>query len=109
MTRPLWAHFFDALDEVRRGTWNGARKAARANEAKRGRGRPARDAPPRPGVARAKGLKNSRYALWKNPENLTEKQHVKLDLGVKTDPVLARASYLKEGLRTIFKMPPDEA
>ena len=68
----------DALDEVRRGTWNDARKAARHNEARRGRGRPTKDAPVRPDSAQATGLKNSRYALWKNPENLTEKQQVKL-------------------------------
>ena len=58
----------DALDEVRRGTWNDARKAARQNEARRSRGRPAKDAPQRPDSARATGLKNPRYALWKNPK-----------------------------------------
>lgn len=95
----------EALDDVRRGSWNEARKAARRNEAKRGRGRPAGDAPPRPDSARAARLKNSRYALWKNPENLTEKQKVKLAWVVQTDPTLARAYYLKEGLRTVFKLP----
>ncbi len=99
----------DALDEVRRTAWNDARTAARANESKRGRGRPAADAPPRPDSARATGLKNSRYALWKNPENLTEKQQVKLAWVVQTDPTLGRAYYLKEGLRVIFKLPPTEA
>ncbi|WP_456506306.1 ISL3 family transposase [Arthrobacter sp. UYCu723] len=99
----------EALDEVRRAAWNDARKAARTTEAKRGRGRPAKDAPPRPDSARAAGLKNSRYALWKNPENLTEKQQVKLAWIVQTDPTLGRAYYLKEGLRVIFKLPHDEA
>ena len=59
----------EALDEVRRGAWNDARALART-EAKRGRGRPAADAPPRPGSDRAKALKGARYALWKNPDNL---------------------------------------
>ena len=99
----------EALDEVRRAAWNDARKAARANETSRGRGRPAKDAPARPDSARATGLKNSRYALWKNPENLTEKQKVKLAWIVQTDPTLGRAYYLKEGLRVIFKLPLEEA
>ena len=55
------------------------------------------------------GEKNSRYALWKNPENLTEKQKVKLARIVQTDPTLGRAYYLKEGLRVIFKLPLAEA
>jgi transposase len=99
----------DALDEVRRAAWNDARKAARTNEATRGRGRPPKDAPPRPDSARATGLKNSRYALWKNPEDLTEKQQAKLAWIVQTDPKLGRAYYLKEGLRTVFKLPYDNA
>ncbi len=99
----------DALDEVRRDAWNEIRKAARQNEARRGLGRPAKDAPARPDSARATGLKNSRYALWKNPGNLTEKQQVKLAWVVQTDPTLGRAYYLKEGLRVIFKLPLNEA
>ncbi|GAC1487485.1 MAG: ISL3 family transposase [Pseudarthrobacter sp.] len=99
----------EALDEVRRAAWNEARKAARTSEAKRGRGRPPKDAPARPDSARATGMKNSRYALWKNPENLTEKQQAKLAWIVQTDPALGRAYYLKEGLRTVFKLPHGEA
>ena len=99
----------EALDEVRRAAWNDARKAARSNETKRSRGRPPTDARARPDSARAAGVKNSRYALWKNPENLTEKQTVKLAWIVQTDPTLGRAYYLKEGLRVIFKLPIDEA
>jgi len=99
----------EALDDVRRGAWNDARKAARDNETKHGRGRPPSGAAPRPDSARAAGVKNSRYALWKNPENLTEKQHVKLAPVVATNPRLARAYYLKEGLRVIFKLPHADA
>ncbi|TFB71793.1 hypothetical protein E3O06_11695 [Cryobacterium glaciale] len=68
----------EALDEVRRTAWNDARKAARQNDARRTRGRPATNAPARPDSARDAGIKNCRYALWKNPENLTEKQQTKL-------------------------------
>ena len=98
----------DALDEVRRGAWNDARALART-EPKRGRGRPRTDAPPRPGGERAKALKGARYSLWKNPENLTENQQVKLAWIAATDPRLYRAYLLKEGLRVVFQLPHDEA
>ncbi len=94
----------DALDEVRRGAWNDARALARS-EPKRGRGRPPADAAPRPGSERAKALKGARYSLWKNPENLSENQQVKLAWIAATDPKLYRAYLLKEGLRLIFTMP----
>ncbi|WP_434613694.1 ISL3 family transposase [Arthrobacter sp. A5] len=103
----MWAT--DALDAERRTAWNRARKAARENEPARGRGRPPKVAPERPDSERATKLKNSRYALWKNPEDLTEKQQAKLSWIVQTDPVLGRAYYLKEGLRTVFKLPYAEA
>lgn len=94
----------EALDEVRRGAWNDARALARS-EPKRGRGRPPADAPPRPGSERAKALKGARYSLWKNPENLSENQRIKLAWIAATDPRLYRAYLLKEGLRLIFAMP----
>ncbi len=98
----------DALDEVRRGAWNDARALARA-EPKPRRGRPRADAPPRPGSEQATGLKGARYSLWKNPENLTENQQVKLAWIAATDPRLYRAYLLKEGLRVVFTMPYDAA
>jgi transposase len=82
-----------ALDEVRRAAWNEARRAG----AWRRKGRGRRDAT---GLARA--YKHSRYALWKNPENLTDRQHDKLAWIAKTDPRLYRAYLLKEGLRWVF-------
>jgi transposase len=39
-------------------------------------------------------LKNSRYALWKNPQNLTVRQVAKLEWVAKTDPRLYRAYLL---------------
>ncbi|MDN5779732.1 MAG: ISL3 family transposase [Humibacillus sp.] len=96
----------DALDEVRRGVWNEARARARS-EPRRGRGRPPGDAPPRPAAELAKGLKGARYSLWKNPENLTENQQVKLAWIATTDPTLYRAYLLKEGLRVVFTMSHD--
>lgn len=72
----------DALDEVRRQVWNDARRAGMKTH--------------------AKALKDSRYALWKNPENLTEKQELKLSLIQETNRPLYRAYLLKEQLREVF-------
>ncbi|MBU6244872.1 MAG: transposase, partial [Actinomycetales bacterium] len=94
----------DALDEVRRQAWNDARRHARTEPARR-RGRPRADAAPRPGSTRATGLKHARYALWKNPGNLTDRQQAKLAWIARTDPRLYRAYLLKEGLRVIFQLP----
>src|SRR5919202_2820558 len=98
----------DALDEVRREAWNAARKQARG-EPKRGRGRPRADAPPRPSSERATALKAARWALSKNPEDLTANQQVKLRWIAATDPRLYRAYLLKEGLRLVFQLPHDAA
>jgi transposase len=91
----------EALDQVRIQAWNDARALART-ESRRGRGRPRADAPPRPGHERARRLRHARYALWKNPENLSARQSDKLAWIAKTDPRLHRAYLLKEGLRHVF-------
>ena len=93
----------DALDQVRRDAWNEARRLART-EPRRGRGRPPAGAPARPGSERAKALKGARFALWKNPEDLSELQQSQLSWIATTDPRLHRAYLLKEGLRVIFQM-----
>jgi transposase len=64
----------------------------------------AEDAPPRPGHQRARRLTGARYALWKNPEDLTERQSQKLAWIAKTDTRLHRAYLLKEGLRHVFSV-----
>jgi transposase len=79
----------DALDEVRRQAWNEARGAVNQRRAGRASGH-------------ARALKHARYALWKNPENLTDRQHDKLAWIARCDPRLHRAYLLKEGLRTAF-------
>lgn len=86
----------EALDEVRRQAWNRARGAITARRAGRATGE-------------ARALKHARYALWKNPENLTEKQQAKLSWVAKTDPILYRAYLLKEGLRTVFQLQGQDA
>lgn len=50
----------------------------------------------------ARRLKHARYALWKNPDTLTERQQDKLAWIAKTNPQLHRAWLLKEALRYVF-------
>ncbi len=79
----------DALDEIRREVWNEARQAGE--------------------TAVAKDLKGARFALWKNPENLTPRQTIKLAHIQKVNQRLYRAYLLKEQLRQIYRRDPDEA
>jgi transposase len=97
-----------ALDQVRIEAWLTARAAARSQPPPR-RGPRSANSPKRPASDLANGIKRSRYALWKNPEDLTERQQVKLAWIATTDPRLHRAYLLKEGLRTIFQLPYDQA
>jgi len=97
-----------ALDEVRRQAWNDARRQARSEPALK-RGPKTATSPTRPSHERAKALKNARYCLWKNPDNLTDNQQAKLKWIAHTNPRLYRAYLLKEGLRVVFQMPPGAA
>jgi transposase len=85
----------DALDEVRRHAWNDARGATHSRLG------------PRRASGHARALKHTRYALWKNPENLTTQQQAKLAWIAKCDPRLHRAYLLKEGLRVVFQLKGD--
>jgi transposase len=82
----------EALDEVRRQSWNDARRAGQT--VTRGRRRLS--------TGDAQKLQKARYALWKNPDQLTQNQAQKLEWIAKTDPRLHRAYLLKEGLRYVF-------
>jgi transposase len=79
----------DALDEIRREVWNEARRSG--------------------DIAIARELKGARFALWKNPENLTDRQQVKLSSIQKTNARLYRAYLLKEQLRQIYRLPAEQA
>ncbi len=79
----------DALDEVRREVWNEAPRAGQDQLARR--------------------LKGARYALWKNPENLTGRQRSKLAEVQHTNRRLYRAYLLKEQLRQIYRLEPGPA
>jgi len=74
----------NALDQVRRETWNTARKGGQ--------------------TALAGELKGARYALWKNPEHLTVRQRGKLARVAEVNQRLYRAYLLKEELRLVFKL-----
>ena len=78
----------DALDEVRRDVWNTARKGGMK--------------------ALAGDMKGARYALWKNPEDLTEHQKAKLAWVAKANAPLYRAYLMKEQLRLVFRLRGDE-
>ncbi|MEE2031325.1 ISL3 family transposase [Rhodococcus chondri] len=100
-----------AVDKVRRGAWNRARAKAipRKRFGTRGRPRAGTGNTGDPYRERATVVKKSRWALLKNPENLTEKQTVTLRLIELEDPALYRAYLLKESLRLIFQMSLEDA
>jgi transposase len=79
----------EALDLVRRQAWNAAFGRRRGGPQARATGD-------------ARLIKNARWALWRNPEDLSEAQQAKLAWIAKTHPTLYRAWALKEGLRTVF-------
>jgi transposase len=74
-----------ALDDVRREVWNHARRTLGDK-------------------ALAEQLKGCRYALWKNPEHLTNRQRGKLAWVAQTNARLYRAYLLKEELRLVVKL-----
>jgi transposase len=71
-----------ALDAVRRGTWNQLRAAG--------------------DTAAATSMKNTRWALLKNPPNLTGDQRTTIAIIAKINGPLYRAYLLKEQLREAF-------
>ncbi len=79
----------DALDEVRRETWNDARRDGMK--------------------AHAKELKGARFALWRNPEDLTKRQEAKLAWIAQVNRRLYRAYLLKEQLRLILHVKDQQA
>ncbi|NED98537.1 ISL3 family transposase, partial [Phytoactinopolyspora alkaliphila] len=89
----------EALDEARRAAWNDARRAVGNDRRTTAGGRVIN-------LSRgdAKKLKNARWALRKNPDDLTANQRAKLDWIAASNPRLYRAYLLKEGLRHVFKI-----
>lgn len=93
-----WAN--DALDAVRVEAWRRAKDKLAAMERDGGAARKdiwaARKA--------AEEIKRSKYALGKNPENLTDSQRERLAVIQEQDGPLARGHAMKEQLRAIFKI-----
>lgn len=109
-----WA--METLDEVRREAWREAYREAQrtAKGHPRTKGRPKTNdenaAIAAAAKARADEIKNSAYALGKAPENLTEKQQIRIEMIASNNPRLYRAYRIKEKLRLLLKMKdPDEA
>ncbi|MBR0417691.1 MAG: ISL3 family transposase [Erysipelotrichaceae bacterium] len=101
-----WAQ--EALDEVRAEAWHKANDEVKKDKKTYSRGRPAKDDKERARTKEkkeyAKAIKNSRYALGKNPENLTAYQETKLQMIAESEPRLFRAYRLKEDLRLILHL-----
>lgn len=72
----------NALDNVRRRIWNQLRRAGNS--------------------ATAKLVKDSRFAVWKNPGDLTDRQQIRLAGIAEVNKPLYRAYLLKEHLREVF-------
>jgi len=89
----------EALDIERRRAWNQAQGRRHTREVGRRHPRATGD---------AHHIARSRYALWKNPGDLTGRQRHQLDWIAKTDPRLWRAYLLKEGLRYVFAVKGDD-
>lgn len=51
----------------------------------------------------SKSLKKARFALWKNPGDLTAHQRAQLEFVARAHPVLHRACLMKEALRLALK------
>jgi transposase len=79
----------DALDKIRREVWNDARRQGQHQLAKE--------------------LKGARFALWKNPGNLTDRQQLKLARIQKLNQRLYRAYLLAHQLRHIYRVDAERA
>jgi transposase len=101
-----WAN--DALARTRIDAWNQARVLLRS-EPKPRHGAARRYQQPFPVRDRVTALKSSRYALGKNPENLTDRQQAKLAWITSHEPELWRGYQLKEQLRLVFRLPAEDA
>jgi transposase len=71
-----------ALDSVRRRIWNTLRRAGDS--------------------ATAKLVKDARFAVWRNPQDLSDRQQIRLAAIAQVNKPLYRAYLLKEQLRQVF-------
>ncbi|RYI15827.1 MAG: ISL3 family transposase [Acetobacteraceae bacterium] len=111
----------EVLDEARRVSWRVAVQAARAAAAQLKQKIEAGLAPRRPGPVtgagsdlnvkgarlndrRVEALRHARWALAKNPQNLSDAQKVRLEWIASADPDLYRVYGFKEALRYVFEL-----
>ena len=98
----------DALDNVRRRVVNDLKKEeGKEKKEKRKRGRPKKGEEVKPSASAT--VKKSRFAVLKNPEDLTENQQAKIELLALENGQLYRAYIYKERLRLLLKLPVDDA
>jgi transposase len=91
-----WA--IEALDVERRRAWNEAMgRRHTTTELRRARS-----------TDTSRSIAQARYALWKNPDDLSDRQQHQLDWIAQTDPRLWRAYLLKEGIRYVFAVRGEE-
>src|ERR1035437_717588 len=81
------------------------RRDARHRSARRGPPRSLQRGPNAGNKQLARELKGARFAVWKNPENLTDRQQAKLASIQHTNAGLYRAYLLREQLRQIYRLP----
>jgi transposase len=79
----------DALYDICRAVWNEARRPAASSS--------------------AKSSKGARFALWKTPERLTERERAKLAHIQKLNAPISRAYLVKEQLRQSYRTSTDDA
>lgn len=89
-----------AIDSARRWAWNVERRTKPAP--KRGRGRPPKGSSPPPN--RPRWIKHTRWALVKDPDDLSGNQLEVLDALRRERSVLYRCWQLKEALRDLFRL-----
>jgi transposase len=90
----------EAIDKARRATWNVERRTH--PKPNRPRGRPPKGSPPTP--TRPRWVKHTRWALLKDPDQLTETQLDVLHRLRRERSVLYRCWQLKEGLRDLYRL-----
>jgi transposase len=95
-----------AIDDARSWAWNEERR--RNPAPRRPRGRPPKDAPA-PGRNQARFLKHTRWALLKDPADLLDSQLAVLHELRKSGSALYRCWQLKEGLRDLYRVRPQDA
>ena len=90
----------DAIDKTRRQAWNLERATNPAGT--RTRGRPPKGSPPPPN--RPRYIKHTRWALLKDPDDLTDAQLGALHQLRRDRSVLYRCWQLKEALRDLYRL-----